>query len=95
MEGEQNHPNSQKGDKSSIVNYGPISNLCWFSKVFEKLIMLRIQQIQQAHNVYLTGNPQYGFKRSRSALTAGLNIQTIILRALENNEYAICNDIEC
>jgi hypothetical protein len=36
-----------KGDKYTIDNYRPISILCSMSKVFEKLIMLWIEQMQQ------------------------------------------------
>ena len=39
-------PIHKKGDKTNISNYRPISNLCSMSKVFEKLIMQRIHEIE-------------------------------------------------
>ena len=43
------------------------------SKIFEKLIMQRILEIKDIHNVDLTGTKQHGFKRKRSTSTAGIN----------------------
>ena len=40
MENCQSKPHFQKGDKSEILNYRPISNLCCTSKIFEKLILI-------------------------------------------------------
>ena len=67
-----------KGDKNKIENYRPISNLCCASKIFEKLILMRIKKIQVENDIDLTGKPQHGFKEKRSTLTAGLTIQSII-----------------
>ena len=64
-------PTHKKEDKSKIENYRPISNLCSSSKVFEKLIMKRINNIQASQKVDLTGNAQHGFKKCRSTATAG------------------------
>jgi hypothetical protein len=44
-------PVHKKGDHSKIENYRPISNLCSSSKVFEKLIMKRIEENQLLENV--------------------------------------------
>ena len=87
-------PVHKKGDKTKIENYRPISNLCSSSKIFEKLIMKRIEEIQNAQNVDLTGNAQHGFKKSRSTATAGLTIQTLLSRALDNNEYAMMSSLD-
>ena len=51
----QNHTNSQKGDKNNMKNYRPIANLCSMSKIFEKLIMQRIIEIEDLNQVDLTG----------------------------------------
>ena len=40
-------PILKKGNKHDIENYRPISNLCSTSKVFEKLILKRIIEIQR------------------------------------------------
>ena len=67
---------AMKSDKCmKIKNYLPISNLCSLSKIFEKLIIKRIEEIQKSQDVDLTGSAQHGFKKSRSTATAGLTIQ--------------------
>jgi hypothetical protein len=44
-----------KGSASNIENYRPVSNLCSASKIFEKLILKRIMNIQEECSVDLTG----------------------------------------
>jgi hypothetical protein len=38
------------------------------SKIFDKLITKRIEEIQESQNVDLTGNAQYGFKNEEAQL---------------------------
>ena len=78
-----------KGNKSDIKNYRPISNLCSSSKIFEKLILKRILEIQKASDVDLTNASQHGFKKKRSTTSLSLKIQTIIAHALDENNVAI------
>ena len=87
-------PTHKKEDKSKIENYRPISNLCSSSKVFEKLIMKRINNIQESQMVDLTGNAQHGFKKCRSTATAGLTVQSILSRSMDNNEYAMMSSLD-
>ena len=54
-----------KGSRNDITNYRPIANLCTTSKIFEKLILKRINEIQDTSEVYLTESNQHGFKKSR------------------------------
>ena len=82
-------PIHKKGDKNNLSNYRPISNLCSMSKLFEKLIMQRIHEIEDSNNVDLTGTKQHGFKRKRSTSTAGLEIQSEIARAPSKQIQAI------
>ena len=63
-------PIHKKGEKNKIENYRPISNLCCVSKVFEKLILMRVKKIQIIYDGDLTGKPQHGFKEARSTLMA-------------------------
>ena len=65
-------PICKKGNKNYSVNYRPISNLCSTSKVFEKLILKRIMEIQKENEVDLTGEEQHGFKKAKSTASAGL-----------------------
>ena len=71
-------PIFKKGDQKNVENYRPISNLCSTSKLFEKLILLRIQEIELNSKIDLTGKSQHGFKRKHSTNTAGLTIQSLI-----------------
>ena len=41
--------------RKDIENYRPISNLCSSSKIFEKLILKRILDLQDEHDMDLTG----------------------------------------
>jgi hypothetical protein len=44
------------------------------TKVYEKLLLHRFQEIQEKEKVDLTGNCQHGFKRNFSTETACLEI---------------------
>jgi hypothetical protein len=73
----------------NIENYRPISNLCSTSKIFEKLILLRIKKLEKFKGIDLTGKSQHGFKSNHSTTTAGLKLQSILARALDEDEYAL------
>ena len=79
-------PIHKKGSKHEISNYRPISNLCSTSKIFEKLIQKRISEIKIKCNVDINGKEQHGFKKSKTTATAGLIIQSLIVRALDRGE---------
>ena len=87
-------PIHKKGKTTSIENYRPISNLCSTSKIFEKLILLRIKKLECLKNIDLTGKPQHGFKTKHSTATAGLKIQSVIARALNDGEYALMSTLD-
>ena len=69
-------PIHKKGPTKNIENYRPIANLCSCSKIFEKLILQRIRNLEFDNNIDLTGKSQHGFKPKQSTLTAGLQVQT-------------------
>ena len=79
-------PVHEKGGKHMIENYRPVSNLCSVSKVFERLILNRISQLETLNNIDLTGKEQHGFKKARGTCTAGLLLQSLISRALDEGE---------
>ena len=56
-------PVHKKGPTNSIENYRPISNLCACSKIFEKLILMRLSTIEKENKVDLTHKSQHGFKK--------------------------------
>ena len=87
-------PVHKKGSKNDIINYRPISNLCSTSKIFEKLILKRMSEIEIECGVDITGKSQHGFKKSKSTETAGLIIQSLIARALDRGDYSIMASVD-
>jgi hypothetical protein len=67
----------------------PIANLCSFSKVFEKLIHKIILQILKANNCDITGTNKYGFKQGTSKSTLEIKLQSMIVRAIDENNYVL------
>ena len=87
-------PIHKKGPKQNIENYRPISNLCSSSKIFEKLILARIQKLEILNNIDITGENQHGFKKDKSTSTLGIQIQSIIARALDEDNHTIMASID-
>ncbi len=83
-----------KGDIKHVENYRPIANLCSTSKVFEKLILKRILFLQDLHRVDLTGSKQHGFKKNHSTSTLSANLQSLIARALEEDEMVLLASLD-
>ena len=80
-------PIHKKGNKKQTENYRPISNLCSLTKIFEKLMLSRILEVEEKAEESLTGDCQHGFKKNRSTTTAGLSIQSKLARLLDNNNF--------
>ena len=87
-------PIHKKGAKNKIENYRPIANLCSTSKLFERLILKQIQKIELLSNVDLSGKQQHGFKKCKSTSTLGLQIQSLIARALDEGDYVLMSSID-
>ena len=87
-------PLLKKGNPSNVENYRPISNLCSCSKIFERLILQRIKDIETDQKTDLTGKSQHGFKTKHSTLTAGLQIQSLIASALDGDSYALMASLD-
>ena len=86
-------PIHKKGLKSDIENYRPIANLCSTSKLFEKLILKRIFNIEKSQGIDITGKEQHGFKRNQSTSTLSLQLQSLIARALDDDKNALMASI--
>jgi hypothetical protein len=61
-------PLFKKGNKKNTNSYRPISNLCSASKIFERLMLSRLTNIESRNNIDLTGKNQHGFKKQRSTV---------------------------
>ena len=83
-----------KGNSNDIENYRPIANLCSASKVFEKLILTCILDIQEEAKIDLTGVNQHGFKRNRNTSTLSIELLSLIARAMDDDEYVIVASID-
>ena len=83
-----------KGNKKDIENYRPVANLCAVSKIFEKIILKRILEIQDQNEVDLTGANQHGFKKAHSTSTLSAEIQSLIARALDDDEYVLLASLD-
>jgi hypothetical protein len=83
-----------KGEKKNIESYRPIANLCSVSKVFEKLILKRLLDIQEENNCDLTGINQHGFKRNHSTSTFLIEIQNLIARALDEDKMVLLPSLD-
>jgi hypothetical protein len=87
-------PVHKKGSKQMIENYRPVANLCSASKVFERLILNRINQLETLANIDLTGKGQHGFKKNRGTASAGLLLQSLISRALDDDEFVLLASLD-
>ena len=87
-------PIHKKGLKCDIENYRPIANLCSSSKLFEKLILKRMSQIENLTGIDLTGKQQHGFKRNKSTTTLSLQLQSLIARALDEDNFALMASVD-
>ena len=73
---------------ADFANYRPILNLCSTSRIFEKLILLRMQNLETHMKIDLTSKPQHGFKQKRSTDTGSQILQSIFARSLDDDNYA-------
>ena len=80
-------PVHKKGSKQKIENYRPVANLCSASKIFERLILNRINKLELLGGVDLTNSCQHGFKKNKGTASAGLLLQSMISRALDEDEF--------
>jgi hypothetical protein len=77
-------PLFKKGDKKDIQNYRPISLLTSFSKIFEKLIYVRLSEHIKNDILIID---QYGFRSSSSTEKSLFKLLNDILLALNNKAY--------
>ena len=80
-------PLHKKGDKTNFNNYRPISNICSLAKIYEKMILIRIEEIGKQNNIDITGTKQYGFKKKLSTVTACLDLHKEIVTHLDDHDY--------
>ena len=74
----------KNGDKSDVSNYRPISLLPAFSKVFEKVIYVRLYQHLANNNILI--DEQFGFRPKSSTTAAAYNLINEVLDALNSKK---------
>ena len=87
-------PIFKKGNPNQIENYRPIANLCSTSKIFEKLILQRLHQIEIQNLIDLTNRSQHGFKKNHSTNSAALVLQSVLARALDGGNIALMASLD-
>lgn len=80
-------PIYKKGSRSDINNYRPISILSAFSKIFEKIISIRLKNYLEKN--YILTDCQHGFRASRSTESAITQFTNSVYKCLEGNYYAV------
>ncbi len=80
-------PIYKSGDRSSITNYRPISLLNTFSKIYEKVILNRLDDFLNKHKILYEG--QFGFRKNHSTQLAIISYLDHITAALDKNEHSI------
>ena len=80
-------PVFKSGSKTEISNYRPISVLSCFSKLFEKIISVRLLDYLSRNDILHPA--QFGFRKNHSTHMALLNLYDKIAAASDNNDYAI------
>ena len=81
-------PLHKAGDKTSVLNYRPISTLSIFNKIFEKIIHDRLYKFI-TNNRILT-DAQFGFRKSSDTGLATFSLVTDLLESFKNKSYTIC-----
>ena len=79
---------------NNYFEYRPISNLCSASKIFERMMLNRLTDIEDENGVDLTGLMQHGFKKGRSTVTALKQMQSQIAKGMDQNEYVAVGSLD-
>ncbi len=68
--------------------------MCSVSKVFEKLILNRILEVQNDNKFDLTGKNRDRFKHKRSTSTISIELQNLIARALVEDKSVLLMSLD-
>jgi len=79
-------PIHKKGDKSSVLNYRPVSNISSLSKIFERCI---INKLRITNEDVLFGSHQHAFRKGASTVTAGLTMQDFISTEMDQGRTVL------
>lgn len=80
-------PIHKKGPRENAENYRPVTNICSLAKIFEKCILVTLNDLQTRIKKDLTGSSQHGFKKGKSTITAASEIKRRIIQGLQTGGY--------
>ena len=80
-------PIFKSGDSQEVANYRPISILNSFSKIFEKIIALRLSKFLSSQQFFYCH--QYGFRPQHSTASALITFTEFITETIDKNEIPI------
>ena len=80
-------PIFKSGSVSSFTNYRPVSVLCAFSKIYERLVYNRLINFLYLNDTLY--KYQFGFREKHSTELALILLLDKITSAIENNEYTV------
>ena len=80
-------PIFKNGAKTEMSNYRPISIISYFSKLFEKVMYVRLYDYINKMGILYPD--QHGFQVNHSTAMSLLNIHDKISPAFDNNEYSL------
>ena len=75
------------GDKNDLNNYRPISILSSLSKIFEKIVYLRLIKFLNKFNIL--DSSQYGFRKKRTTCMAVHDLTENIYDAIEKGDLSV------
>lgn len=77
-------PIFKKGDRKQLENYRPISLLSTFSKIFEKIMKVRILSFLNQNKIL--SDAQFGFRENLDTETAVISLMNRIFRSINENK---------
>src|SRR6266516_301111 len=80
-------PILKTGAKSLLSNYRPISLLNSFSKVYEKIFLIKLNSFLSKHNIIYEG--QYGFQKNKSTQHALISFVDTVTEALDSGKFVL------
>ena len=78
-------PSHKKGSTNDVNNYRPISLLSVFSKILEKLMVVRLTTYLELYEIIYPN--QFGFRQGYSTSHSLISITETIKKILDNNKY--------
>ena len=80
----------KSGTKTDVSNYRPISNICALSKLYERCVLNRLDEVP----FDIQGENQHGFRTNRGTNTAQVTIQKHLASIMDRKKIALMYSID-